>query len=52
MTKKNQIEIINLLILILGLCILDRGSFILIVIYANFLRLKYILNERSKKAWS
>lgn len=29
-----------------------RGSFVLFVLYGNFLRFKYMLNDRTKEAWS
>ena len=44
-------EIAVLPVVIFYLLFLDLGSFPLLVLYSNFLRLKYILNDKSKEAW-
>lgn len=51
LVQKCLYEIALLGLVILLLVFYDCGTFLLLLFYANYLRLKYILNDRHKKAW-
>lgn len=51
MNQKCYAEIFILPLLTLFLVVFHDGSIPLLMVYANFLRLKYMLNERTKKGW-
>lgn len=51
MVQKGYLEVGLFPIMVLGYCLYDMGSFLLLVIYFNLLRMKYILNLRSRRSW-
>jgi hypothetical protein len=52
MIQKSYLEIAMFVLIVIFYCAFGSGTWILLLVYPHFLRLKYILNDRNKKAWT